>query len=187
MRLWLSRGLVECSMTADLAGTTWSHPKRILLLTYKRSDHLATTFDNCVVGIPDHRASITKAKSVRSGDWVLIRLSESGAFAASRPARVAGMPVEQRLGAPYPNLLWPEEVEVGKILFPLRIPVTFEGGPRTRPGCVNFESLSALRLRGKDGYRLDSPQQWGKKFTTNVLDSPNDVAAFVELLLRCAA
>lgn len=39
---------------------------------------------------------------------------------------------------------------------------------------------------GKDGYLLETPQQWGKKSTTNVLTDPTEVDAFVDLILHCA-
>jgi hypothetical protein len=147
---------------------SWHRPKRILLLTYERADHIGTSYDQSVVGVPDLRASITKARRVFRGDWVLIRASDVPRFVASRPARVTGRPVEQRTGSSYPDLLWEAEREAGRVLYPLRIPVTFDGGPQTKPGCINWETLAALGFRGKDGFVLETPQQWGKKFTTNI-------------------
>jgi len=165
----------------------WQKPARILLLTYERTDHALTSYEQNVVGVPGDRGSITRARKVRKGDWVLIRLSDWPGFRASRPALITGRAVVQGEGSPYPNLLWPAELDQQKIIYPVRIPVTFEGGPQTRSGCVNWDSLAALRLRGKDGFVLETPQQWGVKFKTNVLDDPNDVALFLDLLRRCAA
>ena len=167
-------------------GSVWQAPKRILLLTYDRPDHIITTYDHSVVGVPGDRGSQTRAGRVRPGDWVMIRLSQIGRFAAARPAMVTGRGSLQGLTSPYPALLWEAEKESGRIIYPFRIPVTFEGGPMTKPGCVNWQSLAELRLRGKDGFVLEVPQQWGIKFTTNVLDVPHEVSAFVDLVLRCA-
>lgn len=173
-------------MTHPVPAPQWPLPKRILLLTYDRLDHLITTVEHSVVGIPADRASKTKASQVRIGDWVLIRVSTVAEFKSSKPARVVGKAVIQKEKSQYPDLLWEEEQEQSRVIFPLRIPVTFDGGPQTKSGCVSWEALEALRFRGKDGYLLETRQQWGKKFTTNVIDAPTEVSAFVDLLVRCA-
>jgi len=166
--------------------TSWPRPARILLLTYDRADHLVTTADYSVIGIPKDRASVTKAKRVRADDWFLIRLSEVAEFRASRPGRITGRGLRQTPGSPYPNLLWPEEVESSNIVYPFRIPITFEGGPPTKPGCISWTTLIDLGLRGKDGSRLETPQQWGIKFRTNILEDPGEVDSFLKLIARCA-
>jgi hypothetical protein len=172
-------------MTTRIPGP-WPTPAQILLLTYERADHLITTLDHSVVGIPSDLASITKASRARIGDWVLIRISELAKFVAGPPARVIGKPLKQGPNSAYPDLLWEAEEERGQILYPLRIPVTFDGGPHTKPGCINWESLARLRFRGTDGYLTETPQQWGKKFTTNVIDNPGEVHDLVQLIEQCS-
>jgi hypothetical protein len=83
--------------------------------------------------------------------------------------------------------LWPAEIESASIIYPTRIPVSFEGGPKTRPGCINWESLAGLRLHGKDAFVLETAQQWGIKFKTNVIDDSVEVNALIDLISRCAA
>lgn len=167
------------------AETAWSPPQRILLLTYDRADHIGPTVDHGVVGVPDDRGSITRARRVRVNDWVLVRISREAEFRASRPMRVTGRPFLQSEKDGLPDLLWQAEEEAGRVLYPLRIPVSFAGGPQTRVGCINWETLAALRLRGQGGYVLETPQQWGIKFNTNVLDIPHEVAALTALIERC--
>lgn len=163
----------------------WSDPKRILLLTYDRLDHVLTTYANMLVGVPGDRGSITKASRVRRGDWALIRVSSIPEFMASRPAMILDKPRLPALGDPAPEPLWEAETESQKVIYPLRIPVLFEGGPKTKPGCINWETMAGLGFRGKDGYRLETPQQWGIKFSCNVLEDPVEVSAFVALIKRC--
>ena len=167
--------------------SSWPKPARILLLTYDRADHISTSYRSSLIGVAGDRANATKLKQMRKDDWVLIRISTFPGFQASRPARIVGKVIDQRRGSPYPELLWEEEIETSAIVYPLRIPVSFADGPRTKPGCVNWESLAALRLRGKDGAVLEDPQQWGIKFKTNVLADPSEVDAMLDLIARCAA
>ena len=164
----------------------WPRPTRILLLTYDRADHAASSYDVGLVGVPKDRGSITKASRVRKDDWVLIRISHISPdkpalteFKATRPGRVIGK------GAEHTSLLWPEEIELQQVRYPFRIPVTFEGGPHTRSGCIDWGALSALRFRGKRGDLLETPQQWGIKFSTNVLEDVREVSAFLQLIERC--
>lgn len=172
-------------MTGSLS-TAWPTPAQVLLLTYERADHVVTTLDHSVVGIPSDRASITKASRTRIGDWVLIRISELPNFIAGPPARVTGKPIRQGPKSPYPDLLWEAEKEQARVLYPLRIPVTFDGSPHTIPGCINWDSLARLQFRGSDGYLIETPHQWGKKFTTNVIENPREVNDLVELIRRCS-
>ena len=169
----------------NFVNTNWSRPNRILLLTYNRPEHISTTYRQGVIGVPNERANETKLKRMRVGDWVLIRVSAFEEFQAARPARITGRFIDQRkVGSPYAPLLWEEELELGRIVYPFRIPVSFEGGPHTKAKCVNWKSLASLGLRGKDGALLEDPQQWGIKFKTNVLDDPSEVDRFLDLLAQ---
>jgi hypothetical protein len=80
-------------------------------------------------------------------------------------------------------LLWPEEVESGKLIYPFRIPVTFSGAPKVKSGSFTWEALRALSFRGTNRQRLDSPQQWGIKFSGNVIDNRREVDALVDFIL----
>lgn len=93
----------------------------------------------------------------------------------------------QGSGSKYPDFLWDAEQESSQVIYPFRIPVSFEGGPRTRARCINWQSLAQLQLKGHDGCVLESPQQWGIKFTTNILEAPDQVDAFLALIISCAA
>lgn len=175
------------SLPVPNSESAWPPPQRILLLTYDRADHIGPTCDHGIVGVPDDRGSITRARRVRLNDWVVVRLSKEPEFRASRPMRVTGKPFLYSEKADLPRLLWQAEEEAGRVLYPLRIPVSSQGGPQTRKGCINWDTLASLRLRGRDGYVLETPQQWGIKFKTNVLEDPAEVAAFVGLIGRCSA
>lgn len=174
----------------------WPRPSKILLATYYRLDHLETTIEHSVVGVRiDGKGSASKANQLTVGDWVLIRLSEFSNtifdhLLVHRPARVTGRAVLQKAGgsanSPWPERLWPEETERSKLVFPFRIPVTFDGGPSLRPDCFTWDSLRSLGLRGANGQPLVSPQQWGIKFDGNILDEPREVNAVVRLIEGCS-
>lgn len=183
-------------MTSDAIDARWPHPTRILLTTYNRWDHAERTVERGVVGVRDDGAgSASKANRLRKDDWVLIRITEDKeAFDhlfVLPPARVTGPSVLERLeqasGKPWPLLLWPEEVENGKLIFPLRIPVSFEGSLKKRVLKVTWESLAALRFRGHDGSLLETSLQWGIKFSGNIVDARWEVRALVTLVEKLSA
>lgn len=64
----------------SLPGTDWERPKRILLLTYEREDHLITSYKEGVLGVPKDRGSITKASQAFRGDWALVRITQYDEF-----------------------------------------------------------------------------------------------------------
>ncbi len=172
--------------------TDWPRPKQILLVTYNRLQHLGDTLDYGVVGIKrDGASSATKARVVRENDWVLIRASSLAKVAVTRPLRVTGRPIVQDANrgprSPYPDLLFEEEKESSRLIYQLRIPVTMEGGPRTKPNCVNWDSLSELSIIGRTGKAISEPQQWGRKFTANVIEHPREVRLLLELIVNCTA
>ena len=123
----------------DSSHTSWPLPTRILLLTYSRIEHVSTSYKHSVIVVPGDRASGTKLKRMRVGDRALVRVSEFEEFQASRPARITGKVVDQRRESPYPALLWEEEAQQSKLIYPFRMPVTFDNGPRTKPHCVNWK------------------------------------------------
>jgi hypothetical protein len=172
----------------------WPPPNRILLATYNRADHAITTKKQGVVGLPVHgRGLSAKIHELNVGDWVLIRISEFGTeyreLIVVGPARIIDHAILEKSGSPnmnrWPTLLWPEEIETNRLVYPYRIPVTFMGGPSLSLGCITWEALRGLRFHTADGQALATPQQWGIKFSGTVVDRPNELAALTRLIEEC--
>lgn len=154
----------------------WPDPKRILLLTYDRLDHLSLSVDEGVIGVAEAAGNASKANKLRPGDWVLLRLTEYKELAdhllVYPPARVTGFPLLQgKRNSPWPDLLWPEEIETKSLKYVQRVPVAFDSHSEWAPH-LTWQSLAALRLKGNDGTLLETPGQWGIKFLCNVIEAP---------------
>jgi len=163
----------------------WNTPLRVLLLTYNRHDHWRTTLRESVAGVrKDDAGSIGKAQRARKGDWVLIRDLSRPGLVLGPPAKVTDRPAMHHDGSSLPKLLWEEERERGLVLFPLRIPVTFDGTIPVRPERTNWKDLCDIGWRGSGGQFLDTPQRLGKKLAGNVITEPAEISALVALLLR---
>jgi hypothetical protein len=180
----------------DLRSTPWQVPERIFLTTYDRADHAVTTLERGVVGINvDGKRGGSTASRLQVGNWVLVRVT--GEFrnekdlVVIRPGRVSKPLVLEkpdRPGShPWPRLLWPEEVETQKLIYRLRIPVSFEGAPALRLGCFTWARLRELGFKGADGEPLATPQQWGIKFSGSLIDKRREVEAIVRLIDVCAS
>ncbi|MCC6246008.1 MAG: hypothetical protein IT353_24455 [Gemmatimonadaceae bacterium] len=169
----------------------WADPRRVFLLTYDRIDHLILTCKKGVVGVAvDGASCASKANRLQEGDWLLLRLTEYKDLAEhlliNPPCRVTGRPVLQRDNTPnaiWPELLWQEELEKQRMIYPMRIPVEFDDEVTWNPR-ITWDTLADLKLRGNDGAFLETPIQWGIKFACNVIDAPYEVRKVVSMIRR---
>lgn len=161
----------------------------MLLHTYNRLDHLVETIDHGVVGVPeDGASSSSKANRIKPGDWILLRITDARIalehLVLAPPLLVIAQPFLQFKAKDvnrWPELLWSEEKEVGKCIYPFRIPITHLGTPFQQLR-IRFADLGDSGIRGRNKRPLKAPNQWGMKFLCNVLDSRIEIKQILHLL-----
>lgn len=169
---------------------TWPTPKKILLHTYDRANHLIESLEKGLVGVPDDgSAAASKANQIGVDDWVLLRLTEYKALASHlllAPAlRVCRPPFLQGKGRGVdkdcPPLFWERERAENRVLYPFRIPVTWLDTPFSGLE-IRFDDLARSGFRSRQGRLLESPAQWGIKFSCSIVDTPHEIRKMLELL-----
>jgi len=168
---------------------------RFFLHTYDVEENWPITREQSVWGCKKDGAGLaTKARQLSAGDIIIVRdavmesVNRFLGFSSCRPlaffgyCTVAGPVFDQRPESPYGALLWHDEKTERRIIYPIRVPVTFEGLPRLDLSQVTWESLDSLKFRNQKGALLCGRQAWAKKLMGNFIESANEVAAFSALL-----
>lgn len=157
---------------------------RFFLYTYATRKNWDESKRTCVFGTWKDRTGLaTKVQRLKRGDLIVIRNGECRhelkCFGAGR---VFGDVFDQERFSPYRDLLWKDEVEAGKVLYPMRVPVDFKGGPAVQLDRITWASLDGLGFRNAKGVPLKGAQSWAKKFSGNFLDAGQETERFAELI-----
>lgn len=127
--------------------------RRFFLWAYSNIDNYEVSRNMNLLGFPKgNDASYSKACDLARGDIVLIRDSRS-----KDPLLFFGSCVIEN--EPYEvknnNLIWPDEIISGEVVYPFRVKVDFSSSPFAKLHEVDWADFLNLRWRNKKGKLMD--------------------------------
>lgn len=130
----------------------------------------------------DDTGLATKVHRLAREDLIIIRNGRCRSLEFFGVGRVVGDIYDQHQFSPYRDLLWKDEVDSGKILYPIRVPVDFKQVPTVNLDRITWKNLDELDFYNAKGIHLKGTQSWAKKFAGNFLNSDREVARFFKLI-----
>jgi hypothetical protein len=157
---------------------------RIFLYTYKSKGNFELSIKAGVFGAWKDRTGLaTKIQKLKRGDLIIIRNAASKInLEIFGCGRVVGDVYDQEHFSPYRDLLWNDEINAGKTLYPMRVPVDFKEVPTFINKIIPWKDLDKLKFKNKQGFELIGKQSWAKKFAGNFLEQGQETEHFLGLI-----
>ena len=140
--------------------STMNRQREIFIFCYDNDDNFERSKKYSIMGFKDGEDALPeKIKYLRQGDIVLIRNSnilDRLVLYGSCLVKTRIYKQDQREKYDYPSLIWFDEIMLGKMIYPFRLPVDFTA--ISSDNIIEWDELLKLDLMDSDGELMDKKQ-----------------------------